>query len=367
MLAQGNPALIRCNRGGHGLFVYWSIFLVLAAGALLNSEAKSGPSRLAMIVIAAVPTAAMIGLRWEIGPDWSAYASIYRYSRFFSFGDNLVRDDPGFKLLCWSLRQARQPFWVLNAICGLVFVAGLTAFCRRQPNPWLAYLVAFPYLVIVVAMSANRQSVALGFLFFGLNAFERGRLYRFTILIAAAALFHGSALLLLPICLLSYTKSRTQRLLLLVAVVALGFYFFRDTFSIYARRYSLEKIQSGGVIYRLAMNSLSAVLFLTMQRRFGLTERQQKLWRNISLSTLCLIPLLAFVPSSTAIDRFLLYLFPLQSVVLSRLPIAFSIEQRTAGLLTILIIGYAALVQATFLSFAAYSKYYVPYRSILDA
>lgn len=348
------------------MFIYWAIFLVLATGALLNSEVRRDRTRLLLVTLVTVPTALMIGLRWQIGPDWPAYASIYSYSGLYSFAENLGKDDPGFKILCWLLHELHQPFWVLNAVCGTMFAAGLTAFCQRQHNPWLAYLVAFPYLVIVVAMSGDRQSVALGFLFFALNAFERGRLYRFVLFILLAALFHGSALLMLPVCLLSYTSSRAQRVLLLLLGLGLGVHFFRETFSIYAHRYSLEKIQSAGVFYRLAMNSLSAIFFLLFQRRFEFEERQTKLWRNISLCTLGLIPLLAYVPSSTAIDRFLLYLFPLQFVVLNRLPKVLSADRQIVGLLTLVVISYAALVQVTFLNFGAYSRYYVPYRSIFD-
>jgi hypothetical protein len=70
-------------------------------------------------------------------------------------------------------------------------------------------------------------------------------------------------------------------------------------------------------------------------------------------------------PSSTAIDRFLLYLFPLQFVVLSRVPRIFTINREPAGQITFLVIGYAGLVQVTFLVFGTYASYYIPYRSIL--
>ena len=291
------------------------------------------------------------------------FTNIRRFSRSARTSLGTI---PDFKILSWGLQQFHAPFWTLNAVSGLIFVAGLTAFCLRQPNPWLAYLLAFPYLVIVVAMSGDRQSIALGLLFFSLNAFERGHLYRFALCIFAAGLFHGSALLMLPICLLSHTKNTVQRLLLLLVFALLAAHFFEDTFSIYARRYSRESIQSAGVAYRLAMNSLAAVIFLVFERRFALDQSQSRLWRNISFCTLGLIPLLAFVPSSTAIDRFLLYLFPLQFVVLGRLPRALFEDRQMRGLLTFFVIAYAAAVQATFLFFGSFSQYYVPYHSILD-
>jgi hypothetical protein len=126
-------------------------------------------------------------------------------------------------------------------------------------------------------------------------------------------------------------------------------------------------IQSSGVAYRLAMNSLAALLYLTIGPRFGLPPHEAKLWRNISLATLGLVVLLAVFPSSTAIDRFLLYLFPLQFLVLSRLPQAVTADRQHTGQLTFAIVAYAALVQFTFLTFGTFSQYYIPYRSLFDA
>jgi hypothetical protein len=335
-------------------------------GALLSRNEQGGRWRTMLLVFASVPTVLMIGLRWNIGPDWLEYRDIFAYTRFYGFARALVSPDPAFAALNILLNQLDAPFWALNITCGALFVAGLTAFSLRQPNPWLAFLIAFPYLVIVVGMSGDRQSVALGFLFFALNAFERGHLNRFIMLAVIAALFHGSVMLVVPLCLLAYTRNSLQRAALLLLSIAIGFYFFRDVFGIYAHRYSMEKIQSGGVVYRLAMNGLAAALFLVFRRRFNLEEHQEKLWRNMSFATLVLGLVLLVVPSSTAVDRFLLYLFPLQFFVLGRIPRILGTERQAAGQFTIAVIAYAALVQIVFLQFGTFSRYYVPYRSILQ-
>jgi hypothetical protein len=306
----------------------------------------------------------MIGLRWKIGPDWPSYRSIFNTAGYFSFAQDVARGDPGYMALNWTFHSLGLPFWSLNLVAAIVFVSGLTAFCARQPNPWLAYLVALPYMIIVVGMSGTRQSMALGFLFFALNAFERGRLNYFVGLLLVGGLFHGSVLLMLPICLLSYTRNRLQSALLLAIAGAIVLYYYRDAFDIYVRRYSSVRIQSTGVVYRLAMNGLAAVIFLLLQSRMRLPEHTAKLWRNVSLLSLALAALIALVPSTTAVDRFLLYLFPLQFVVLSHLPNVLSRDGHAAPPVTIGVIGYAALVQMTFLTWGNFSRFYVPYQSI---
>ena len=51
-------------------------------------------------------------------------------------------------------------------------------------------------------------------------------------------------------------------------------------------------------------------------RRFGLTEQEERVWRYIAYAACAMPFILAFTPSSTAVDRMALYLMPLQVVVL---------------------------------------------------
>ena len=345
------------------MVIYWAIFIILAAGALLNRPGKEGRRRHLFILLAGLPTVLMIGLRWEIGADWTSYVRIFEFTKLFSLQQAVEHVDPAFAVLQVALHQLRSPFWVLNMVGGIIFIGGLASFCARQPNPWLSFLVVFPYLVIVVAMSGQRQSLALGCLFFALNAFEREHLKRFAAWIVLGALFHGSLILMLPICLLAHTRNALQNVLLLLAAVGLGIFTLHDTFDTYAGRYSSESLQSSGVAFRLAMNGLAAALFLLLGNRFNFEEHQARLWRNMSWCSLLLIPLLLVIPSSTAIDRFVLYLFPLQCVVLGRLPQL--AERKSQVLNTLGVIAYAAIVQVTFLVFGTFAGSYVPYRSIL--
>jgi len=348
------------------VLIYWTLFLVLTAGTVLSHPNRDRRPWLLFTIFASIPTILMIGLRWKIGPDWAAYAEIFQYTRLFTLSQVLVHTDPGFVLLNWELGQIESPFWVLNLACGAILVVGLTAFCLRQLNPWLSYLIAFPYLVIVIGMSGARQSAALGFLFLALNAFEDRRILRMTTLAVIGALFHSSLVLMLPLLLFSYGQKSVQRAAILCLVLIVFLFEFQHAFTVYAARYSSFKIQSGGLVYRLAMNGLAAVLFLAFRHRLGFAEHQLRLWRNIAFCTLGLVLVALVVPSSTAVDRFLLYLFPLQFAVLGRLPGAL-VPERSPSFVTVAVIGYAVAVQLMFLNFGTYSSFYVPYRSIFDA
>src|SRR6476646_455577 len=186
------------------MLIYWVLFLILACGALFTPVPEVVRRRPVFILFAVIPITLMVGLRWRIGPDFGSYFLIFERTKLFSLSMAMAHEDPAFYVLNWLAHRMRAELWELNLFCAAVFMAGLTAFSLRQPNPWLSMLVAFPYLVIVVAMSGVRQSLAIGLLFFALNAYEKGRLFRCSAMVVAAALFHASALLMGPICILSH-------------------------------------------------------------------------------------------------------------------------------------------------------------------
>lgn len=349
------------------MFVYWALFLIFAAGALLSRGTEgSARSGLLFLVLGMLPTLLIVGLRWKIGPDWQAYSEIYHFVALYSVTDAVGHGDPGFYLLNWTLQQVHAPFQWLVFISAAIFVGGLGSFCFRQPNPWIALLLAFPYLVIVVGMSGIRQSTAIGFLFFAFNAYEKHHPVRCMALIVIGALFHASALLMAPLCALSLSRNRLQTSVLLVLVLFVGWLLFFKSFGVYATRYKNEAIQSAGIWYRLAMNAVPATIFLARRHAFGLGQQQQALWRNLSIVTLLLVPLALVLPSNTSVDRFALYLFPLQFFVLSR--IEKILPEGRADIVTtkISLIAYAALIQIVFLQFGTFSYLYLPYRSIFS-
>src|SRR5205085_2136107 len=121
-------------------------------------------------------------------------------------------------------------------------------------------------------------------------------------------------------------------------------------------RYAAE-----GAGIRVAMSVVPAALFLLRSRQLGFSERELRLWRNLSFAAFGFLFLLIVVRSSAAVDRLALYTIPLQVAVFSRPRSVFASE----GFGVFLVIAYAALVQFTWLNFAHHARYWVPYHSLL--
>jgi hypothetical protein len=272
--------------------------------------------------------------------------------------------DPGYQFFNWLAHAVGADIWLVNVACAAIFSWGLIRFAKSQPNPWLAVLVAVPYLILVVGMGYSRQAVAIGIIMAGMAGFrERPSLIRFTLYIGLAALFHKTAVIVLPLVAVSSDRSRFVNGLL---VVVLGYGMYKlfleaSTEELYTNYVEYEYSSQGAAI-RVAMNLLPAALFLVYQKRFELPEWQRRLWRNSSVAALGLLVLLAVLPSSTVVDRLALYVIPLQLFVLSRLPDAFPSKGRRNGQLVLLVILYSALVQFVWLNYATHAKYWLPYK-----
>lgn len=343
---------------------YWLLFSVFALGALQYQRGNlARREQNPLLIVAGVLTALFIGLRYEVGGDWGNYNRIFEDHRYRSFFEAVGTGDPGYSLFNWLAHSLGYGIWFVNLLCAAVFTWGLFRFARRQHNPWLAVLVAIPYLIIVVAMGYTRQAVAIGIVLAGLAALDRSSVLRFAGYVLVAVTFHKSAIIVLPIVALSAARNRLAiGALLLILMAALYYVFVQSAFDDLVTNYIDAEYQSEGAAVRVAMNLPPAILYLLFQRHFDLDDEQRKLWRNFALAALATLGALLLIASSTAVDRLALYLIPLQVFVLSRIPEVFRGAGRKNSQLLLAVILYSATIQFVWLNFAHNAGYWLPYR-----
>jgi hypothetical protein len=346
------------------VFPYWILFSLSAVGAVQfhrsrGRRVQGGP----LLIFMALFVALMVGLRNEVGGDWFNYVSIFQDIRHEPFGDALAMPDPGYALLNWTVSRLGIEIWLVNLVCAALFTWGLTKFIRQQPNPWLALVVAVPYLIIVVAMGYTRQAAAIGLILLGLSTPSGQRITRFWIYILFAATFHKTAIIVLPLVALSQTRNRFVMAGIGVLMAGMLYYLFlSSSIDRLLENYVEQEYESQGAGIRVAMNLIPAGLFIFFRERFGMGDDESKLWRNFAWASFAALVLLFVLASSTVVDRLALYLIPIQLIVFSRLPLAFGREGKENGQLTLAIIAYSALVQFVWLTSAANADYWLPYR-----
>jgi len=344
---------------------YWILFAFFATGALYEPwrRAPGATAPRTYLLVGVLLTTLMIGTRFEVGGDWRSYRFMFRFVDHMSFERALSYGDPGYQALNWIVQHWNGEIWWVNLFSAAIFAWGLTRLCQNQPLPLLAMLVAVPYLIIVVAMGYTRQSIAIGVLMAGLASLGRGgSVVRFALYVAVAALFHKTAVLVLPLVIFA---SKRNRLLNVIAGAAAFFLFFdlflADSTDQFIKNYVDARYASQGAWIRVILVLVPAAVLLFRRGRLEFGEQEEKVWRYIAFTAFAMPLILLATPSSTAVDRMALYLIPLQVVVLSRVHLLFG-KPRT-GIVAVLL--YSFLVQFVWLNFAQHSKLWVPYRSFM--
>ena len=342
------------------MLIYWLLVGYFALGALITPVQQATPRAGPLLIFGAVITALLIGLRYEVGGDWETYAFWFKYAGGVDLGRMLEFKDPAYQVLNWSAKQLGFQIWVVNLVCGAIFSWGLLRFVRTQPDPWLAMLIAVPYLVVVVAMGYTRQAVAIGILMAGLASVRRGAsTLQFALWVGAAALFHRTAVVMLPLLALAGQRNRFINLLAAVAAFYLLYdMLLEDSMDAFIKNYVKAEYSSQGAAVRVFMNLLPAIIFLFNSRRLGFTEEERALWRNFALVACVMVVLLVLSPSSTAVDRISLYIIPIQIAVLDRIPMR--LASGFSG--KALVVGYSAAVLFVWLNFGTHADKWLPYR-----
>jgi len=347
------------------MFPYWLLFSIPAFATLFETgdwRRRSDFVNVAFLLVITL-TCLLVGLRYEVGADWSAYIGYVNSAAAIGLDEIPISGDPGYILLNWLAVRIGGDIWLVNLVCAVLFCWGLSAFCRTQPRAWLALAVAVPYLVIVVAMGYTRQGVAIGVSMLGLVALARGSTFKFVFWVVLAATFHKTAVLLVPLAALTSDRGRWWTFAW-VAAAGAGAYFvlLADRVDALLVEYVGGEYDSSGASIRTAMNVMPAVVLLLFRDRFPMPHREKRIWLMLSGVAIATVPALILSSSSTAVDRLSLYLIPLQMVVLSRVPGAFGRSQRAQRFLAICVLIYSGLALFVWLNFAGHSGSWLPYQ-----
>jgi len=343
------------------MLTYWLLFLWPAIASLNILRMTNFASRV-FLSIFGICLVFIIGLRFQVGVDWDNYLVHLDDAIGISFIEALQGKDSAYAVLNWCAGLLGAGVWFVNFSCAIIFAFGLVYFCAKLPSPWLALAVSIPYISIVFAMNYTRQAAAFGLFLLALVELQKSKLLPFLVLIILAALFHKSAILLIPLGLLINSRNKILTFFAIAFFAVTSFVvFLLETKDALINQYISGEMVSDGAWIRVIMNAIPAVIFLMLRDRFTLKKDQRRIYVFLSFLSLLFIPLMVISPSSTAVDRVALFLMPIQLYIFSQLPTAL----RSWGIIRIstvsILIGYAVVMYVWF-EFSMFSFSWLPYR-----
>ena len=342
---------------------YWLLFLFPVFASLFPTRGNPQVRAFAFGAFAFVATA-MIGLRYKVGGDWGAYLDYVSIATGAGLLESMALHDPAYMAINWLSAKLGLGILGVNLIGGALLIYGLLSFCRQQPFPWVGIAVATPFLIIVVGMGYTRQAIALGFVFWAMSVWSQNNFIKYVALIFVAALFHKTAAVMFFLSLFINNRYLLAKWLLALPLLTYLAYLLIITsnFDAQFNSYIVQgDYESQGGLIRIMMNVVPAAIVLLMHKRFSVFS-DNRLWMLVSWLCVFSIPLV--FQYSMVVDRFAIYLAPVQIAVYSRLPVFMNDRLLRTSLVTMILTIYAAVL-FTWMNYAVHAEYWLPYRLIL--
>ncbi len=350
------------------MLIYWLIFL-LPVVALLQPIRVDRKLRNLIILLFGVLLVILVGLRNEIGLDWTVYLEEYGKLKNLSFSELFLKhSDLGYELVHYISLNYLYGIYTTNLICAIIFISGLLHFCKTLPIPWLALMISIPVLFIVVGMGYTRQSAALGFVFFALVSLSDRNILRFFIFVLLGALFHKSAVVVLVVGVLYDIRNnfKAYRVILYALLLLSAFgILIMDHFDHLVYHYVTNRnsaMESHGAFVRILMSAISAGIFYKFRKQFKESCSGYDIWVIMSWISVILLPLSLII--STVSDRIAIYFIPIQLVVLSSVPLFIRSTYLRTIFISAVIVAYSSML-FVWLNFSSFSFGWIPYRNIL--
>ena len=350
------------------MLIYWIFLGFISLMALLEQGAEEANHRVNFLW--GVFTAALIlfiGGRWKTGGDWGNYYRNLETFYWVTLDNNVDRGkDIGYIALSVFASKFTTGIVVITMFSGIVMGLALLRFSLAQPRPWLCMAAAFPYLVVVCGMGYIRQGIAISFIMLGLLALGRQQIGRYTAWVATGALFHATALILIPLGALGNRKNQPLVIALVAIATIVAFRtLMADRTDAMVTNYVDVDAASSGALVRALLGALPGAIFLVFRRQFALEGGLQVAWTALSGVAVAAVPAVLLFPSSTVVDRMGLYLLPLQCFVFSRVPDALAKTPQQRQLFAVGIILLYITVFYTFILYGDHAQSWYPYRFYL--
>lgn len=308
----------------------------------------------------------MIGWRFQVGRDWNNYLGIFTRDSQLDLWTLLTDVEPASGFVNWLVAQLGGRLILVNIIAAAIFCFGFFTVARRCREPFLAIVVAIPLLVVGNGMSALRQSMALGLIFYLFATWEKRTTLGRTIWVAFASLFHFSALFILAFVALASRFSlpvRAVAAIIFAAIIISVIQFAPGQFDFYTETYvsGPDIYVATGAIPHILPLTVAGVAYFAVRRRWIELNGVNPLLDYLAAASILVLPAVYF--SSVIADRFALYFWSAGMMIYSGLP-ALIANPAGRNLYRLGVVAGFFVILLGWLSFANSSANWLPYRNV---
>jgi len=335
------------------LIYFFLLAGVVAVGIPLCSKKCGKTGRIIFCTAATLVFIVISALRFQVGYDYNLYGGTYFNMQYLTFEDiGADKMEKGFLLPLYVLNLAFEEYYVVFIYTSIIIYSAVFYLIgKNSPNPWISTTAFLCLGAFFNSMCFLRQFIAALIVTYAIQFLNKKQLWRFFILVIAAAAFHWSALLMLGMWILLVIKPGKIYLgIVSVGTVAFCFvsrslmYWAIDNFYMY-KDYNPETNPEASMGLPIQYTIMFGVLFvISFIFRKRLVEKNQK----NSLYINCLMYTVVFEAMGTrhgVLSRFailvylpaILYLVPdLVTVIREYISETFELKQKRVRVLTVL-------------------------------
>ena len=343
-------------------------YLMIGVPALFALVPGRGLHTSAMLVATFLLFVSIIGLRYDIGPDWFAYTTHFERYGNMEMAALLAEGEFGWSLLVLFVDYMGWGMTGLTMTAAIVFCLGVFAIARACQEPMLALVAAVPYLSIAVAMSGMRQAMAMGIIFLILAKWYRWPMAVKLGLILLASTFHFSALALLAVVVFEVRMSLIQRLVIAAFITIVVTYSVASTtarIEEYAMNYGTDgrAADAQGALFHVLLTAAPALTYFFYRRRWNKVYGRLRvidLFAGVGVVALFFVFLFP-----TVTDRMTLYFAGVALIIQANLPRIWRTQfERYIVRAALIVLNVVAM--STFLFAGNKAGAFVPYASIFS-
>ncbi|MEM0984864.1 MAG: EpsG family protein [Pseudomonadota bacterium] len=293
---------------------YIGIYLALA---LTSFVVRRRDEQRVVLLLACLLLFLFVGTREYVGCDFTGYLNRFESYSIYPPEVSLQTPEFGFLYLNRLVVDAGGTLMWVNIACAAIFFTCFYLFARNKTNPLGLLALFFPIIIVQLSMSGIRQATALAILLLAWDAFIARNRVGYLLALGAAASFHTSAVIFLPLVALIGRPVKLATLIpAALATLPIAYVFLGERSDVYVQRYVEGDVESFGAVFRLGLLVITAIFFEVYIRRFAVVERKMfQLLRFGSLLIFALIP--AFFVSTLIVHRLGYYAATLQLYMLS--------------------------------------------------
>ena len=311
----------------------------------------------------------MVGFRDDVGGDWGRYKfyydnelnpdNIFNLKELFRGGH-----DAGYEFLQLVFLNLNLEFHFITLVIAFIYICAIANIAKKNDYQIFTFLIAFPFLIIVVGMGYHRQAAAFGFIIFALDQLNKNKSINFFILIFLAVLFHKSALIFIFFILINIKHKIIIFLFFLTLSIFIYNYLYTDIsrlFDLYLGKF--QHLESGGADIRYIFNFIPAIIFLCYSDILSNNRVEKRIYIIKSVVILLFLPVLFY--SSTTADRMLVYFSTIQLLVYPRINRIFNDNKfsivYTKYIHIFIIICYFVFLY-TWFAYSSFKDIWIPYQ-----